>query len=137
MSPKKFKSPEPGKGQHFKPPAVSEENADQRPPIFCLRWLHSEWGLAQCTIEEKAAFADTLYRLSQLTWLEIKNLGRHANGTEKIPHNQIKAGKPTHLTDDVPLLAFRFCAKAPMVGYRDGAVFHILWLDRAFKLYKH
>jgi hypothetical protein len=49
----------------------------------------------------------------------------------------IKATIPSHLQSDINLLAFRFCAKAPMVGYREGNVFHVVWLDRAFTLYDH
>ncbi|MEG4867017.1 MULTISPECIES: hypothetical protein [Microcoleaceae] len=42
---------------------------------------------------------------------------------------------PSHLQDDVNFIAFRFGGMAPMVGYRDGAVLYIIWLDRDFTLY--
>jgi hypothetical protein len=44
---------------------------------------------------------------------------------------------PPDVTDDVNFIAFRFYAKAPMVGYRSMEVFHIGWLDRDYSLYDH
>ena len=41
---------------------------------------------------------------------------------------------PSVITPDVKILAFRFCA---MVGFRDGVIFHVVWLDRGFTLYDH
>jgi hypothetical protein len=35
------------------------------------------------------------------------------------------------------MLAFRFCDKAPMIGYRIGRVFTVLFLDRNHTLYPH
>lgn len=80
----------------------------------------------------------TLHRLSQMTWQQIQYSGRHGLGSEKISRSEIKGAPiPHEITEDTPLLAIRFCALAPMVGYRVGQVFHVLWLDRAFTLYKH
>lgn len=77
--------------------------------------------------DEKAGLADKLYRLSQLTWAEIKQQGRHKLGFEKIARGAIKAGIPSHITEDVDhFLAFRFDDLKAMVGYR---------LDRHFLLY--
>jgi hypothetical protein len=44
---------------------------------------------------------------------------------------------PAHVTEDVTLLSFRFHGKAPMVGYRVGRIFHIVWLDHDFAVYSH
>ncbi len=44
---------------------------------------------------------------------------------------------PSVVTEEVNLIAFRFCGKAPVVGFRARRIFHVLWLDRAFKLYDH
>jgi len=93
--------------------------------------------LSDCNTEEKAAFADTLHKLSQLPWVQLKQSSRHGVGYEKISREAIQSGIPKHITEDVNFIAFRFHGLKPMVGYRDGNIFHILWLDRAFKLYKH
>lgn len=52
-----------------------------------------------------------------------------------LPQFRIKEAKPACITPDVTLIAFRFWGKAPMVGFRDGRTFHIVWLDVDFSLY--
>jgi hypothetical protein len=113
-------------------------STQQEHPVFCLKYLDRKYYcLSVCTKEEKAAFADTLDRLSQLTWTEISKSSRHGLGYEKIARNSIRATIPKHVEDDVIFIAFRFYGKAPMVGYRKDAIFHILWIDRDFTLYQH
>lgn len=102
-----------------------------------LRYLQKGYCLDCCQKHEKAAFADRLFRLSRMSWDEIRKSDKHGLGTEKIARNAIKAPIPKHVTQDVDFIAFRFCSKAPMVGYKIGATFYVLWLDREFKLYKH
>jgi hypothetical protein len=58
-------------------------------------------------------------------------------GYERISRDAIRSGIPAHLKEDVNFIAFRFCGKAPMVGYRDENIFHVVWIDRAFSLYDH
>lgn len=112
-------------------------SSDDEHPVFSLRHLQAGYDLRACTKDEKAALADTLYKLGQLTWAELRLAPRHGVGYEKIAREAIRAPLPTLIGEDTVLLAFRFCALAPMVGFRRGAPFHILWLDRAFTLYKH
>jgi len=113
-------------------------STQQEHPIFCLKYLdRNYYSLRACTKEEKAAFADTLDRLSQLTWAEISKSHRHGLGYEKIARNSIRVPIPAHVKEDVIFIAFRFYSKAPMVGYRTDAIFHILWIDRDFTLYQH
>lgn len=117
---------------------LSHVSTQQEHPIFSLQYLDkNDYSLGACTKEEKAAFADTLVRLSQLTWAEITQSPRHGLGYEKIARNSIHAPIPAHITEDITFIAFRFYGKAPMVGYREGAIFHILWIDRDFTLYHH
>ena len=125
------------RGRNISPPVTTEESPEQQPPTFSLRYMSKEFCLSECTKDEKAAFADTLYKLSQLTWSQINSSDRHGSGYERIAQNSIKAAISAHITEDVNLIAFRFCGMAPMVGYRDGAIFYVIWLDRSFKLYKH
>jgi len=113
-------------------------------PIFSLVYLRKDYCLSSCNKDEKAAFTDTLYRLSQLTWNEITCSPRHGLGYEVIDRSAIRSGMPNHIQKDVKFIAFRFCGKASMVGYRDSVgyrddndIFHIIWVDRQFKLYKH
>lgn len=107
-------------------------------PVFALSYLHDgPYGLNACDQEHKSAFVDTLRKLSQLTWAQIQNADRHGCGHEKIPRESINAQIPRSITEDVTLLVFRYYGRNPMVGYRDGEVLYILWIDHDFSLYDH
>jgi len=106
-------------------------------PIYCLRHLDAKFGFDKCNEKELSALIKQLQKLSTLTWQEIQSSPRHGLGSEKIDRNAIKASIPTHITDDVIFLAFRFLGKKPFVGYRNGAVLHIVYVDRGFTLYSH
>lgn len=101
--------------------------------------MRKGFDLTECNNEEKAAVADTLFKLSQMTWAQIRLSPRHGAGSEKIAQSSITGDSTAFLDKDTELLALRFSGKKAMVGYRgkDGTVFHILWLDRAFNLYGH
>jgi len=88
-------------------------------------------------VTEKAAFAEKLRRISQLTWAELRQEGRHGLGYEKIARSAIRPGIPIHVKDDVNFIAFRFDGLKAMIGYKEADIFHIIWLDRNFKVYKH
>lgn len=106
-------------------------------PKFCLEHLQKDHCLSKCTADEKAAFADRLHQMSQLTWQQLSQAHRHKQGFEAIDRKSIKGTFPSVLTEDVTIYAFRFHGMAPMVGFRTAEVFHIVWLDRAFNLYAH
>ncbi|NOT58991.1 MAG: hypothetical protein HOP19_02075 [Acidobacteria bacterium] len=116
---------------------VDEPNHDQKCPVFSFEHLQSAYCITNCTSDERAAFTERMRLLSQLTWAQIKCLPKHGLGFEKIAQHAIQTGIPSHITADVALIAFRFFGKAPMVGYRDRRIFHILWFDRDFTLYDH
>ncbi|MBF0035774.1 hypothetical protein HAX39_24755 [Citrobacter freundii] len=118
-------------------PEDEAKNIDRNPPEFSFRYLQKGFCVDCCEQKEKAALADKLFRLSQLTWAQIRQQDRHKLGYEKIARNVIKSAIPTHVTEDVELIAFRFCGMAPMVGYKRNATFYVLWLDRVFTLYNH
>jgi hypothetical protein len=125
------------KGENIKAHEASNISPEQQPPIFSLHYICKGYCISDCTKDEKAAFADTIRKLSQCTWLQLKQSDRHKLGYEIIDKNSIRAPIPSHITEDVNIIAFRFCSLAPMVGYRDRAIFHVIWLDRAYSLYPH
>ncbi len=126
------------KGRIREPSPELLSSHDDSHPIFCLRYLQSGFDLEECTKDQQAAFAKALRKRSQMSWYEIKNAPKHGLGLEKISRNSIKAPIPKHITEDVEyFIALRFFTKAPMVGYRIRNVFHIVWLDPKFTLYKH
>jgi hypothetical protein len=119
--------------------SVEPVNYDQSPPIFSLEKLQQgKYCLSALDQENKAMFADALYRRKSLTWNEIKQAPKHGLGTEKISKNAIKAPTPKFITEDLDdYLAFRYNGKQPMVGYRQRDVFYILWFDADYTLYDH
>lgn len=76
--------------------------------------------------------------ISRLDWQDLQLAPKHGVGSEKIRRDSIKAEIPYKLTDEVKeLIVFRFDGKKPFVGYRNKFIFHILFIDRNFKLYDH
>lgn len=125
------------RGERIRARESTTGSTDGLTPIFCLRYLQDPFCVVSCEQQEQAALAVTLRRLSFMTWAQIRNAPRHGLGTEKIARESLRAPVPEGITEDVVFLAIRFHGKAPMVGYRSGQVFHIVWLDRAFTLYPH
>ncbi|MBI5892747.1 MAG: hypothetical protein HZB79_03685 [Deltaproteobacteria bacterium] len=120
--------------------AKNNSSPQDNPPVFSLWHIKDSHCVKKCVQEEKAAFADKLRELSQLTWMQIMGTQRHGNGYEKIERSAINETIPPHITEDVHIIAFRFYKKAPMIGYRDPlnrSIFHIVWLDREYNVYNH
>jgi hypothetical protein len=108
-------------------------------PLFSFEHLQDGYDVEACTRDERASLALKLSKISKLTWRECQQSSRHGLGSEKIALNSIRTSSiPSCIPEDCDsLLAFRFYAKAPMVGFRRGRIFYILWLDRDFCLYRH
>lgn len=123
----------------IKAPASAEQSksTNNERPIFCFEFTSKPYCLTDCDKTHQASLATTLYKLSQFTWNELTNAGRHQLGYEKIAKSSIKTPLPRSVAPDVTLIAFRYHSKHPVVGYRSQRTFHILWLDRDFSLYNH
>lgn len=136
---RRLKPQSPHRGASFKAPASARQgrSSNSQSPIFCFKHVSRPYCLTDCDKTHRAALAITLYKLSQLTWSELTNAGRHQLGYEKISQSSIKAKLPRSVAPDVTLIAFRYHSMHPVVGYRSQRTFHILWLDRDFTLYKH
>lgn len=118
-------------------PAISPDNL---PPLFSLFNMTPHHCITCCQKDEKAAFAVRLRELSQLTWAQLRQADRHGMGYEQINRDSLKVPIPSRITDDVKFIAFRFDGKKPIIGYRDKddkRIFHIVWVDRSFKVYPH
>ena len=125
-------------GKNIKPSTDKAENTEIKHPVFCLKYLNRHYHLDKCIDKEKAALISKMSLLSQCTWNEVHMNPRHALGLEKIQQSSIKgAAIPAHLTKDEVLYALRFDGMKAMVGYKSTFVFHIVYLDRDFTLYKH
>lgn len=112
---------------------------DRLPPVFSFEFMAEANGYSVdcCDADHRAALASRLFKLSRMTWLEIRQAPRHGLGTEKIPARALSLALPKQITEDVGLLALRYSGLNPMVGYRDGRIFYILFIDHAMNLYDH
>lgn len=136
-----------GKGNRLKERGKTKNDLKERPserkstnqdtPWFCFNKLQNGHCISDCDQEQQAAVAETLRRLSQLTWNDINQAPRHGMGYEKIAQTAIKAAIPPAITEDVQLLAFRCHGLSPMIGYRFDRVFHLVWIDKSFDVYDH
>jgi hypothetical protein len=106
-------------------------------PLFSFHSLQKGYCISDCQQDEKAKFAETLRKLSQLTWLQLTNAPKYGLGHEKIFTEAIQDSIPQNIPKSDYFLAFRFDGMKPMIGYRENAIFHVLWLDPKFKLYNH
>lgn len=134
----------PAGGTHIPAPKLgpprddSYANGDHHKPMFSFEHLGGDYCVTECTETEKASFVLRLHTLSKMTWAEIQKSHKHGLGYERIPRDRMgKRSYPEEVTDDVNMIAFRFFGKAPMVGYRKGRTFVVLFLDRDFTLYPH
>ena len=123
-------------GKHIRVPTIEMPDFDY--PIFCFKHLHKDHDLDKCTEFEKKALMEKVVKLSQLSWKDIQNAPRHGLGTEKIAINSIRPSCPSFITEDVEhLLALRFDGMKPVLGHRNRFVFHLIFIDRDFTVYKH
>lgn len=104
-------------------------------PLFGFYYLAIGFRISDCQQSDKAALADRLEELSQLTWGQIIQAPRQGMGTETIARDSIVPAIPHHVTPDVRLLSWRFGGGARIIGYREDEVFHIVWVDPNHQVY--
>lgn len=137
MSKKQLRAVQQVVSGRIRAPENAKPTPNQLRPKFSLEYMQKSHCLSLCEKDEKVALIDRMHELSQLTWQQIQQAPRHGQGHEIIDQSSIKPPMPSAITEDVKILSFRFCGKAPMVGFRRDEVFYIVWLDRAFDVYQH
>lgn len=135
MKPRRINEPQPNIGARVRSHETRDAGGDLEKPVFSMQLMPGSHCVDECDASEQAAFARALWKRSQLTWRQLRQAPRDGLGYEKI--ESLNVPLPSGVTDDVSIIAFRFDGKKPMVGYKDGVVFHVLWLDRAFNVYDH
>lgn len=134
MSRKHIKHVAPDGSAHIKPPVESD---DAMPPVFCFQHLQKDFCISSCSNDEKQALIDKLGQLSQLTWRQLREAGRSGVGYEIIAQNSMRVSIPFHVPKLENLIRFKFKGNAPVVGYRNKRIFHVLWIDGKLKVYSH
>lgn len=126
-------------GKNFKAHPNSGEIVEEiNYPIFCFKHLHRDYNIEKCEPGEKQSLLERIVKLSSMTWLQIEQTNRHGLGSEKIAINAIRPACPSFITADVKfLLALRFQNNKPFIGFKNGYIFHVIFIDRAFNVYNH
>ena len=132
-----IKNPQYNNSESIKRPQTIADNTDSDTPVFSLELMVNGYCLARVSKDRKAHFADALFKRRQLSWIQLKLGGRHALGCEIIPREALRKPVPKKVPNDVNIIAFRCHDMIPMVGYRDGRIFHIIWIDWVLDLYDH
>lgn len=133
-----FRKPPPSRGKKLSLGAGAEKVEDWRRknPVFSLQHTVPGYCVADCNHEQKIAFANTLLQLGKRTWLQVMQSDKHGSGSEKIPRRTIKVRIPANITEDQEFFTVvRFFGKCPMIGYVDGGVYYLVWLDRNHDIY--
>jgi len=114
-----------------------EVNANLSWPVFCFRFLQPGHDVDDLLEPDRRQLLKRLRLLSQLEWKQIEQASRHGLGKENIAQNSISKPLPPVVTQDIKLWALRFSGLKPMIGFRAGGVFHLLWIDHNFSVYPH
>jgi hypothetical protein len=113
------------------------ESSNTKHPVFCFQYMDSDFGTEKCEKNEKVDVLRKLCQLSQQSWLDLLQKLKIQGGFTTIPREQLRRPTPAHVTEDTPIIKVRFKDAKTLVGYRDGVVFHIVWIDRDYSLYNH
>ena len=115
------------------------EDYNKMVPLFSLERLQSgRYCLSKLEKDDKAAFADSIFKRRSVTWNDIQRMDRYGLGHERIEITSLKVAIPKFITEDEHnLLAFRYSGKKPMIGYRIKNIFYVLWFDHDFTVYDH
>ncbi len=132
-------APRPGGRGNIRGPSLNPKEPDKLsyPSFSFLYTKTKKYRVEDCEKHDKISLLKKLRILSQITWKEIAGGAKHALGYELIPQSDLNVSLPSHITPDTPILALRFSGKKPMLGYKEGAVFYILLIDKDFSAYNH
>ena len=106
-------------------------------PIFSLKHMIYQGSccISKCQEEKNSLILDTILRLSQSTWVQIRGFSRNS-GFEKIPRHRFKVSFPTTITPEVPILVARYDGDGGrMAGFRERDIYHIVLVGK--NLYSH
>ena len=137
MSHPKLKKPKAQKTKNITEQSTNTPLKKEGCIIFSLRYIQKNHCYSDCQPAEKQALIEAMFKRREMTWQTIAKEHRHGLGYEKIERSSLTVNVPKIVPEDASILAFRFFGLAPMVGYKENDVFHILWLDRQYKVYPH
>jgi hypothetical protein len=106
-------------------------------PVFCLRNLQAGYDIDDLQADDQRHFIKRLRHLSKMEWSAVMSAPRHGAGKENISRAALRVAVPPSIDRDAVLWALRYSQRKAMVGWRKGDVFHVIWIDHNFSVYKH
>jgi len=129
-----IKRREPDRGPNIQPPSGGGGSTEHERIRFSFVDFCRDC-LDDSQHDDLRQLVEKLKELSSITWAQSRCAPRHGLGSEEIPKSDLRFPIPAQLKG--PFRSFRFCGLKPMIGYRDGSTFHVLWLDVNFAAYDH
>jgi len=120
--------------------AVVEVRAEVGPqyPVLCLRHAHPRFGVEQLNDKQRSELLLKWSKRVQHSWTELQTHGKHGLGYEMIPASMIKPQCPHETLAQDKYLVFRHQGNLPMIGFKAGTVFHVLWIEAEYNaVYEH
>lgn len=118
------------------PPSQPEKLTSTEHPLFCFKYLRKSYDLDSCEKDDKCLVLEALIRAANQRWVELECRPHDKGGLEKIPSAQLKDGCPKEFIELDRVHVLRFRRGGRIVGYRQGQVFHVVWVDSGHALYK-
>lgn len=137
MAKPKIKNPEANGGENLKAPSMFKDgDTNDRHPAFCFRQTQYGFRWSDCDDQDRNGFCGRIETLSQMNWQTMYNTVKNT-AIEKIPQEAFLKQLPPKTPGDRVFYSARGNGKARIIGYREGKVFHVVWLDRKGEMYDH
>lgn len=119
--------------------SVASADGDGLPPAFAFDRMRSGYTLDDCRAHGFAEhLVEAIWRRCALTWRGLLLSSHWGNGFEHVPQSKVTNDGIPGMTPDQKLLVLRFANKdGRIVGYREGRIYHVLWVDTDLSLYDH
>ena len=112
--------------------------SDTEYPIFSMHHLAvATHCVSTCEQREQADVALALERRARFTWGTLRQMPHVKLGYERLPRESIRATIPSYFTEDERPIVFRMSDRGRLIGFRQNAQFHIVWIDFHFEVYPH
>lgn len=107
-------------------------------PLLSTRFLQKGWGFEELDDSMRAEFLEKWHKRSVLSWKELAQHPKHGLGSEFIPATAIIPRIPRQFKDVEKFRVYRHKGNLPFAGWKDGEVFYVLWIEKAYnELYVH
>lgn len=134
----RIKDPDIAGSDRIIPPA-DVQSTNQMHPAFCFRHIENMYSLKNCDKDTQALLSQKLEELGQLNWENIQKADKKGKGHEIIEQNSLKKRQKGQIPADRKYLSFRLGKgkNSVFIGYRQGKVFYVVWIDPHGKVYSH